>query len=221
MTVPNVKRRTQRKRGRPPRGDSPDSRRRLLEAAASVLSERGYRNATVDQIVAEAGLSKGSFYWNFAAKEELFLSLLDERIDRPARELMDITRAAPADAATAPGVSRGLADLLLRQRELVLLLHEYWSAAVRDERVRERYVKRQTALREGLATALATRHETTGVPLSLPAQDLATAFIALAEGLAMDALVAPDSVPEGLYGEILSLVYEGLVARAGRPATPE
>jgi AcrR family transcriptional regulator len=176
----------------------------------------------VDDIVGEAGLSKGTFYWNFSSKEELFLALLEERIDRPARALIELTRTAPAEATTAPDVSRGLGDLLEGQRELVLLLHEYWSAAVRDERLRSRYVERQAALRDALAGALAARHERTGVPLSIEARDLATAFIALAEGLSLEALVDPDGVPEGLYGEILSLVYDGLAARAGpdAPAAP-
>ena len=95
-------------------------------------------------------------------------------------------------------------------------MHEYWSAAVRDEPLRSRYVERQAGLRDALADALATRHERTGVPLAIEARDLATAFIALAEGLSQEALVDPDAVPKGLYGEILSLVYDGLAARAAR-----
>ena len=34
-----------------------------------------------------AGLSKGTFYWQFKGKEELFLALIEERIDRPVRSL--------------------------------------------------------------------------------------------------------------------------------------
>jgi AcrR family transcriptional regulator len=208
------------RRGRRPRGRPPasagraDSRTRLLDAAARVFAEKGFRAATVDQIAAAAGLSKGTFYWNFASKEDLFLALLEERIDRPVRGLMEITRDAPAERPTAPDVSRGLAQLLDEQRETLLLLHEYWAAAVRDERLAARYRRRQEALREGLAGALSSRHEKTGVPMSTSAGDLATAFIALAEGLASEALVDPDAVSPGLYGEILSLVYDGLESRA-------
>jgi AcrR family transcriptional regulator len=209
---------TRRRRGRPRAAERGhiDSRRRLLDAAAALLAERGYSGATVDGIVAAAGLSKGTFYWHFTSKEELFLSLLEERIDRPARALMELTRTAPAESATAPDVSRGLGDLLEGQRELILLMHEYWSAAVRDEALRSRYVERQAALRAALAEALATRHERTGVPLTIPAEDLATAFIALAQGLSLEALADPGGIRKGLYGDILSLVYEGLAARAAR-----
>jgi AcrR family transcriptional regulator len=205
-----------RRPGRPRASEkrSRDSRALLLDGAAKVFAERGYRAATVDQIVAQAGLSKGTFYWHFDSKEQLFLELLEERIDRPARALMEVTRSAPADEATAPLVSSGIAALFEQQREVVLLLHEYWSAAVRDEPLRARYIERQKALRDALADALAARHARTGVPLGIPAQALATAFIALAEGLSLEALIDPDSVSEGLYGEILALVYDGLVLRS-------
>jgi AcrR family transcriptional regulator len=207
-------RRARRGRGRPPASaDGDDSRTRLLDAAAGIFAAKGYRSATVEEVVTAAGLSKGTFYWNFKSKEDLFQTLLEERIDRPARALMEITRTAPADRPTAPDVSAGLAELIAGQRETLLLLQEYWAAATRDARLARRYRVRQAALREALAETLEERHRTTGVRLEFPAEDLATAFIALAEGLACEALVDPASVGPGLFGEILSLVYDGLEAR--------
>jgi AcrR family transcriptional regulator len=208
--------RPRRGRGRPPAAAAgADSRTSLLDAAASVFAAKGYRAATVEEVVAAAGLSKGTFYWNFKSKEDLFQTLLNERIDRPTRALMEITRTAPADRPTASDVSAGLAELIAGQRE-TLLLQEYWAAATRDARLARRYRVRQAALREALAETLEERHRTTGVPLEFPAEDLATAFIALAEGLACEALVDPDAVDSGLFGQILSLVYDGLEARAKR-----
>jgi AcrR family transcriptional regulator len=206
-----------RGRGRPPAStEGTDSRTRLLDAAAGVFAAKGYRAATVDEVVASAGLSKGTFYWNFKSKEDLFQTLLEERIDRPARALMEITRTAPAERPTASDVSAGLARLITGERETLMLLQDYWAAATRDPRLARRYRARQAALREALAETLEARHRTTGVPLQFPARDLATAFIALAEGLGFEALVDPDSVDPGLFGEILSLVYDGLEARANR-----
>ncbi|HEY7256067.1 MAG TPA: TetR/AcrR family transcriptional regulator [Solirubrobacterales bacterium] len=209
--------RARRARGRPPASAAgADSRTRLLDAGASVFAKRGYRAATVAEVVAAAGLSKGTFYWNFKSKEDLFQTLLEERIDRPARALMEITRAAPADRPTSSDVSAGLARLLTGERETLMLLQDYWAAATRDPRLARRYRRRQEALREALAETLEARHETTGVPLEFPARELATAFIALAEGLGFEALVDRGAVDPGLFGEVLSLVYDGLEARAKR-----
>jgi AcrR family transcriptional regulator len=210
------KRATHGRAGRPRASErSPaQTRQALLDAAAQVFAAQGYRTATVDAVVAASGLSKGSFYWHFDSKEELFVELLEDRIDRPARAVMELTRSAPAESATAATVSEDLAALFADERELILLMHEYWSAAVRDRRLRKRYVARQKDLRATLASALATRHERTGVPLTMPAEDLAAAIIALTEGLAMEALLEPNAVRPDLLGETLSLLYDGMAHRA-------
>ena len=212
---PVDKRRTRRRPGRPPTSGpgSANARTELLKAAAKIFAKRGFRAASVEEIVLAAGLSKGTFYWHYDSKDALFLALLEERVDRPVRELMKVTETATVEEATAPVVGRGLAALLEQDREMILLLHEYWSAAARDERLRIRYVERQESLRGALARALAERHKRTGVPLLVPAEALATAFIALAEGLSREALIDPDAVPEGLFAEVLALVYDGMAYR--------
>jgi AcrR family transcriptional regulator len=191
------------------------ARERLLDAAAQVFTERGYRAASVEDIAAAAGVTKGAVYWNFQGKEDLFFALIDERVDRRARELMGVTEQAPREAATAPLISRGITSIVEEQQALILLLGEYWSLAVRDEKLRVGYVERQRALRDSLARALEARHRTTGVPLTVPAGALATGIIALAIGLAQERIADPEAVPEDLLGELLSLLYDGLVHRAG------
>jgi AcrR family transcriptional regulator len=55
------------------------SRRQQIHSAALIcFARKGYHQATMDDIVAESGLSKGTLYWYFPSKKELFLSLLDE-----------------------------------------------------------------------------------------------------------------------------------------------
>lgn len=50
---------------------------RILEAAARVFSTKGYHGTTVKDIVEEASISVGSFYFYFKSKEEIFEKLLD------------------------------------------------------------------------------------------------------------------------------------------------
>ncbi|NQU31290.1 MAG: TetR/AcrR family transcriptional regulator [Anaerolineae bacterium] len=54
------------------------TRQRILDAALSVFSRKGYYDARMDDIVAEADSSKGSVYFHFSSKETLFLALIDE-----------------------------------------------------------------------------------------------------------------------------------------------
>ena len=63
------------------------TRDHLLEAAARVFGERGYHGASLDDIAAAAGFTKGAVYSNFKSKEDLFLALLESRF---ASELEDL-----------------------------------------------------------------------------------------------------------------------------------
>lgn len=192
------------------------ARKRLLDAALVELGDRGYAATSLQAIAKRAGLTKGAVYWSFRDKQDLFLALVDERLGLPARELMSLTENAPSDRETAPLVSQGVAELIRRQPELLLLVVEHWALAVRDPELRPDYVHRQDELRQALARALEARHATTGVRLSYPADRLATGILCLATGIAMEALVEPAAAPDELFGEILGLLYDGLAARAAK-----
>ena len=53
-------------------------RRHILNSAAKVFAERGYHGTTVRDVLSEANVSTGSFYFYFSNKEELFETLYDE-----------------------------------------------------------------------------------------------------------------------------------------------
>jgi len=65
--------------------DRPDSRRlkgdasreRFLEAAAELISERGYAASGVDEICRRAGVVKSALYWHFGSKEKLLAAVID------------------------------------------------------------------------------------------------------------------------------------------------
>ncbi len=57
------------------------TRERILDAALDVFSEKGYHQATVDEIAERAGLGKGTLYRYFANKETLFNELVRSRLE--------------------------------------------------------------------------------------------------------------------------------------------
>src|SRR5215470_9974949 len=63
-------------RRRQPKGDKRDrTRTKLLEAARSLIRERGHENTTLEAIAERAGMTTGAIYGNFKNREELFISL--------------------------------------------------------------------------------------------------------------------------------------------------
>lgn len=57
--------------------DSP-TRLRLLEAAASLMLEKGFSGTSVDSVCGRAGLTKGAFFHHFEDKEALACALVDK-----------------------------------------------------------------------------------------------------------------------------------------------
>ena len=114
---------------------SEETRARIIESAIKLFSNRGYDTASVDDICAEAGMSKGAFYHHFESKQALFLALLDSWLqtidnaieaskDKTAPEtFMQMTEAFPYIFETA---GEGLPMFL-----------EFWLQASRDKKVWE------------------------------------------------------------------------------------
>ena len=202
-------------RSRAARAQGREARDELLTAALRVFARRGYSQAGVDEIAAEAGYSKGALYWHFSGKEELLLTLLEERIDQPMRELVALLESAPPERDMSLEATRGFARQLGEQREAVLLEREYWSLGIRDPELRARYAERQAELRHALAAATEARMRHLGTPdLAMRAEEVARLVMSIIGGLAADELIEPGSIRPQLAGEALALIYAGLVARA-------
>src|SRR5919201_966302 len=74
------------------------TREHLLEAAAVTFARQGFHRASLDEVAAAAGFSKGAVYSNFKNKENLFLTLLEERLQREfatARDALTHDAAVP------------------------------------------------------------------------------------------------------------------------------
>lgn len=54
------------------------TKRRIFNTAVKVFSEKGYDNASIEEITAIAGVAKGSLYYHFSKKEDIFDMLLEE-----------------------------------------------------------------------------------------------------------------------------------------------
>ena len=143
--------------------------------------------------------------------------MLEERLDKPWREGIALMESASADMDMAPEASARFTAMLRGQRELVLLDQEYWSLAVRDPKLRARYAKRLASAPGAMGRAIAARMEQLGAPpLDEKPEQLAVAFIALGQGLAIQRLIDARAVPESILGDTFALIYAGHLARSGQ-----
>ena len=80
----------------------------ILHAAAKCFAEKGYHTTTMDDIVREAGLSKGTLYWYFNSKKALFRSLIDYWLGELLVEASDWSEIVQVVDAVDVGERRGI-----------------------------------------------------------------------------------------------------------------
>lgn len=64
-----------------------DTKRSIAEAAVRVAARRGISGASMDEIAEEAGVAKGSLYYNFGSKDAVFEQVMRDGFDRLADEI--------------------------------------------------------------------------------------------------------------------------------------
>lgn len=69
--------------------DPVSTKARILDAALSTFSRKGYHDTRLDDIVDESETSKGAIYFHFANKERLFLALVDQFADLLERRVLE------------------------------------------------------------------------------------------------------------------------------------
>ncbi len=103
-----------------------DTRQKLYEAAVDLIAERGYSATTVDDIALQAGVAKGTVYYNFASKNELFEELLRHGIDLLTSGLRQASAGLPPRPAVAALIRTQLEYIKRYNTFAQLLLSEMW-----------------------------------------------------------------------------------------------
>jgi AcrR family transcriptional regulator len=191
-----------------------NTRERLLTAARSAFARSGFHGASVEEIASEAGFSTGALYSNFDSKEDLFLALMEREIEDHAREIAEAVGAQASMADRATGGARRWMTMIDREPELLLLFMEFWAYGVRDPEMRPKVAVRFAQMREVLTRLIADGVREFELELTIPAEQLAVAIDALADGIARQKLADPEAVPDELMGKVLALLFTAVT----RPA---
>jgi AcrR family transcriptional regulator len=179
---------------RQPKGDKRDrTRAKLLEAARSLIRERGYEHTTLDAIAERAGMTTGAIYGNFKNRDELFLALGQtywapiKPSVRPRATFPDIMRAL-ADATLAAIPDRSAAAVGRLTGLAYTLTHEELRAKVAE------FTAQSYALGEQWLRSVTKEED-----LPMPADQLVRVIHALTEGLVFQRLLTPELMPDEIF----------------------
>ncbi|MET0908090.1 MAG: TetR/AcrR family transcriptional regulator [Ilumatobacteraceae bacterium] len=180
----------------------------LLTSAGRVFRRVGYAGATIDAIADDAGFTKGAVYSHFGSKADLFLTLLEERIEARARR-----QAAHLEEHRAPDdVATFIEQVWLparRDRAWRLVVLEFRLVAARDEVLQQRYAAAHGRTLDGVARSIENLFARLDLAPAVPPRQLAALLLALDVGGFLEELVEPDVIPRrdlpGVVASVLGL----------------
>ena len=168
------------------------TRRRLLDAAAEVFGEKGFRAATLADVADRAGYTIGAVYSNFANKDEVFHALMRERL-RSVEEGLAATllEDASVTGTSIPSVGDRIEqelDRLAAAEDAVpsrwwRLLYEYRTYAATEPAAWAELSDAERRCREIIAGHIAEFATSVGLLLPTSAMELAELSAALGDGL--------------------------------------
>ena len=183
------------------------TRRNLLAAARRVLAERGYAEATIDDVAREAGCSKGAYYFHFASKEEVLLAVVDDWVRERSQRL---AKVANSKRAARTALIDTIEALLIPDDDAgwePRFLLEIWSQGQHNREVGRRLAEAQRRWRELLVQAFRRVQEAGTLPAGVTPESAAAVALALHGGLV---IAAP--LPNALTGKSLSAALALLAA---------
>jgi AcrR family transcriptional regulator len=166
------------------------TRRALLDAARRVFLERGFHGASLDAVADAAGLTKGAVYSRFDSKADLFLALLEERIE----ERIDQVRATIGSGSIEDDVAaleRQYTAILRTQLQWTLLVIEFRVHAARHPELNRRYAALHRRFRAALVEAATESASASGGAPPRPPEEMIEAAFVLGSGGALELAADP------------------------------
>lgn len=192
------------------------TRERLLNAAQSIFLKKGYVAASVEDIAAVAGYTRGAFYSNFHSKAELLLELLERdhaSVQGDLRQIFEGGGTREQMEATALAYYRRMHI----DKRCFLLWVEAKLQAARDPKFRVQFNQFLEETRTRMADIIRAFAERSGTPLRLPAETLALGLMCLCDGV--QSYYATD--PQPVSAEAAEAVLAGFFSWAVLGRAPD
>jgi AcrR family transcriptional regulator len=174
-----------------PRSDvSEDRRAQIIEAALGSFLRQGYNKTTMDDIVTASGLSKGTLYWYFDSKDDLFAAALASVFEDVGRQTTPglIQCATASDKLRA--IARAAANLADTFEGFFGLFLEFWASSAHREEAAQIWVELLEEYKNIIVSIIEEGIES-GEFRPLNAEPLVWAILAAYDGLAAYLLFLP------------------------------
>lgn len=109
----------------------------IFKSALSVFSKNGYDGATMDEIATSAKVAKGTLYYHFKSKEEIFKYVISEGMNIIKEEMENEADKQNNPASKLKAICRVQIGMIYRNREFIkVLMSQLWGQESRQLELR-------------------------------------------------------------------------------------
>jgi TetR/AcrR family transcriptional repressor of nem operon len=173
------------------------TKERIVKTAARLIHTRGYKNTSLEDILAESGVTKGSFYFHFATKDDLVHAAIDRFFGGIERRLTPLFEGEGTPMEKVSAYLDGMAQLMERSGCTGGCLLGNLTLEVSDwhEELRDHLASCFGGLKGLLADVIAQGQRAGEIRKDRTADELAAFVVALLEGALMLSRAAKSTEP--------------------------
>ena len=105
----------------------------ILDAAMEVITQNGYENSRMDDVVKSSNMSKGAIYWYYKSKKDLYLDLVNYWVMRYSDMVTKIMEKDQKASLQLKQILNYFIDEYEKDPEPFKALTEFWSMAQKDD----------------------------------------------------------------------------------------
>lgn len=201
-----------------PKQKADETRRKILQAALDCFSRHGYHATTMDDIAAQSGTSKGTLYWHFDSKDDLFQSAIRWFFDTTfGPDALAVLDTVPTAAGKLRLFADSSVDLIHQAQGIFHLFLEFWASSSDRDESADTWLKLLAEYRS-IIVDIIDEGIWRGEFRPADAEALAWALTAAYDGLAAYVMLKPDLDLQRIHAAFIDSVVGGLEQS---PVTPE
>lgn len=190
------------------------TRSALLDAAAEIFGRRGYAAASLDEIAAAAGFTRGAITFNFGSKEDLFLAVIERHNEALLAAYATVLESQPTTGSDA--IASVWKQFEAGDTDTMMLVLELRLYALRNPDVREKVATFERRMEQAVGRFVADQAAAAGVELPLPANELGALLYAATYGLQQHVAICPTDHTT-MFQDLIDLLVRAS-GQATRPA---
>ncbi|MCD6554766.1 MAG: TetR/AcrR family transcriptional regulator [Anaerolineae bacterium] len=190
---------------------SAERRDQIIQAALACFTRKGYNNTTMDDIVAESGLSKGTLYWYFKGKDDLFKSAILSFFERSfGQEAIADLEQCPTAAEKLRFLAQVIVGLGEWTKGIFNLFLEFWASSTHREEAAQWWTGLLVQYKN-ILVGIIEEGIRNGEFRPVDAEPLVWAMMSTYDGLAAYVMLMPDLELERISHVFIETLLRGLV----------